>query len=401
MSTRTLVKSSFVELASSGRLVKSGTWLPFGEDDLKPQHLIAASRESGTLALCVATKAKFIEGNGCKDKTFYQAKINKRQKVDGLLRDLVKDLAQFEGFALLINYNALLQVASVQHLPFEKCRQCKPDAQDVVHNIAVVNRLDKYQQQHGLRKTQPEFYPVFNPDKAIVQAQIEAAEGLANYKGQILYYFHEKPGSRYYPSPLYEAVWEDIVTEVALKRSRKRDVKSGFSAKTMITLYGSESPTKEVREQDSKDYKEFTGEDGYSVLVQYAKNKDSKADIDPFQAPDVSQRYVTDEKAVKTNIKEIFQIPDVLYGTAVAGSLGLSTMVQDAIDYVIEHVVNTDQRAIEENFKLVFSNWREPICPSGDFSIHNFGTDLQSNEEQDKPDPFAEQIAKARAELRG
>lgn len=370
-SNRQVVKASFNELKASGRLVRSASWLPFGPDDLKPQLLIAAGRDSGTLALCINTKAKFIEGNGFKDSTFYQAKVNKKQKVDALHREVSKDLSQFEGFALHVNYNAFLKVAFCQHVPFEKCRQERPDENDQVHHIYVVNRLDKLEQQFGLGRPETEVFPVFNPDPAVVQSQIEEAGGLLHYKGQILYYFHEKAGARWYPAPLYETVWEDIVTEIALKRSRQRDVKRGFSAKVLITKYGTESPTDEVKKQDAADYGEFAGEDGSSIMLEYAKNRESKADIDAIQAPDASIRYKTDEEATKRNIKEIFQIPDVLYGSAVPGSLGLNKMVEDAIDYVVEHVVNTDQRAIEENFKAVFSNWATPVCPSGDFSIQN------------------------------
>jgi hypothetical protein len=131
-----------------------------------------------------------------------------------------------------------------------------------------------------------------------------------------------------------------------------------------------------VLEASGIKYGQFVGPDGGRILVQYAMNKDQKPSVDTLTAPDASKRYVTDEDAIKQNIREAMQMPGVLLGREISGKLGSLQELQDAVLYVQTLVVNSAQRAIERGFEAVFRDFQKadgsfPFQKLTDFSIQN------------------------------
>ena len=390
-----------------GSTYTAGNYLPFGFDNLYPQRLIALVSESGTATQAINLKAKFIEGNGFADPKFQKAVVSQKTggKADALLRRIAKDLSMFEGFALHIQYNIHGLITSVSHVPFEKCRRERPDSTDgKIKQIAVVNRLDLlYQRNWGLKYSKTEFYDIFNPDPEQVQKDIIAAGGILNYKGQIYYFFHDRPGSRYYPTPVYDSVLDDIETEASIKRSKKGDTKRGFSAQVAVTLYGDSNPSVEKRNEDADRFRDFVGDNGSRILLEYAANRDSKPDYDALQAPLADKLYQYTESSSQQNIRDMFQIPTILYGKDISGKLGTSGEFQEAIEYVCKWVVNTDQRAISEAFQNIFSNyWKEESLPANmDFSIENLTFGEVVSDGDLLPEPEVDELTKVRADLQG
>jgi hypothetical protein len=118
-------------------------------------------------------------------------------------------------------------------------------------------------------------------------------------------------------------------TEARLKRSRRTDVKSGYSDKTIIVEYGTTTPTAEVMAADAIKYGGFVGEDGDRIMLLYAESQAQEPTIKTVSAPDASKRYQTDGETLKADIRAVFQIPSLLYGEATAGKalLRSSTML--------------------------------------------------------------------------
>jgi hypothetical protein len=228
------------------------------------------------------------------------------------------------------------------------------------------------------RPPKPTLHLVFDPKEPAEQRAERLATwpgGPQAYPGEVYCSWLDEAG--YYPEQVYEPVEVDMETEARLKRSRRNDVRSGYSAKVMITEYGTASPTEEVKTANQQKYGRFVGEDGDQVLLQYADSKETKPAVDTLQAPDASKRYQTDGETLKADIRAVFQIPSVLYGEATAGKLGTSQEMDDATKYVQNMVVNTNQRSIERTLVVVFSTFQRPdqpdvpLCPSGDYSIQN------------------------------
>lgn len=357
-----------------GKVFKGKDYLAWGRDNQEPLRWIDYYQNSGSLMTCVNRLATLIEGNGFNNEAFYKSKVNNRgEKADQILKKVSHSIALGEAFVLHTNLNAAGEVTEVYHVPFQKWRPGLPDDADYIGKVWIVNNVDKLKTTYGLKRTDALQYDTFNPNPDVVLAQIEEAGSVDKYKGQIYSWFNERPGSEYFPRPVWLSCLDDIIAEVALKRSKKRDITRGFSARMHITRLGTSEPTEEIKAIDRANYTPFVGEDGSSILLEYAANKEVATLINKIEAPDADKMYAYSEESVKNNIRQMFSIPNILYGEAIAGKLGTSQEFEEAITYVQKFVVNTYQRAIEEAFTHIFSKFHNiaRINPTKDFKIQN------------------------------
>lgn len=374
------------------RLVETKDYVRWGDDDQRPQRLLALLAGSSTGKVCAATKAKFIEGNGLKDADFYKAVINPRgQTVDALLKLLADREASLSGHALLVNLNLFGNPKSAYWLPTENVRLGTPQDDGSVSYCMQLHPKVPGSKGKTLKPTQHMTFDPLEPAEQRAERMVAWPGGPDAYPGEIYCSWLDSAG--YYPQQVYEGATEvDMDTEARLKRSRRTDVKNGYSDKTVIVEYGDVAPTQEVQDANGLKYGRFVGEDGDRVLLLYAESKDSAPTITPIAAPDASNRYKTDGEALKADIRAVFQIPTRLYGEATASGLGNNQETQDATLYVQNLVVNTNQRSIERTLVAVFSTFQRPdqpdvpLCPSGDYSIENLSLApvVQTDDESDE-----------------
>ena len=358
------------------RAVDTRDYVRWGLDDQRPQHLLALLAGSSTGKVCTTTKAKFIEGNGLKDLDFYRAVINPRgQTMDALLKLLADRESKLSGHALLLNLNMLGNPSSVYWLPTENVRLGIPLDDGTVDYVFQLH--PKVPGSKG-KNQKPSLHLVFDPNEPAEQRAERLASwpgGPGAYPGEVYCSFLDEAG--YYPEQVWEPAEVDMETEARLKRSRRTDIKSGYSNKTVIVEYGTANPTQEVMDANGRKYGNFVGEDGDRIMLLYSESKDTTPTITQIEAPDASERYETDGNALKADIRAVFQIPTLLYGEATAGKLGTSQEMEDATLYVQNMVVNTNQRSIERTLEVVFRTFQRPdqpdtpLCPSGDYSIEN------------------------------
>ena len=358
------------------RTVDTKDYVRWGDDDRRPQQLLQLLAMSGTGKVCVTTKAKFIEGNGFKDAEFYRAIINPRgQTVDALLKLVADRQSKLTGYALLVNINLNGNPCSVYHLPTENVRLGLPDEAGAIDHVFQLH--PKIPGTKG-RTQKPTLHLVYDPMEPAADRAERAANwpgGIAAYPGEVYCSFLDEAG--YYPEQVYEPVEVDMETEARLKRSRRNDVRSGYTDKVIIQQIGTDSPTAEVQLANQQKFGQFAGEEASKIMLLYADSDQTKTQISVLQAPDASQRYKTDGESLKADIRAVFQIPTPLYGEATAGKLGTSQEMEDNTKFVQNMVVNTDQRLIERGFEAVFSTFQRPdqpntpLCPSNDYSIQN------------------------------
>ncbi len=383
------------------RVVDTRDYVRWGVDNQRTHQLLALLSASSTGKVCTTTKAKFIEGNGLKDADFYKAVINPRgQTMDALLKQLADREAKLSGHALLVNINLLGNPYSVYYLATENVRLGIPLDDGSIDYVMQLH--PKVPGSKG-RTQKPTLHLVFDPNEPAEQRAERLASwpgGPEAYPGEVYCSFLDESG--YYPEQVYEPAEVDMETEARLKRSRRTDVRSGYSAQTMITEYGSTNPTDEVKAANQQKYGQFVGEDGPRILLQYADSPLTKPSVDTLQAPDASERYETDGNALKADIRAVFQIPSLLYGEATAGKLGTSQEMEDATLYVQNMVVNTNQRSIERTLTAVFSTFQRPdepstpLCPSGDYSIENLSlAPVAQVEEESDEELAAQKVLKA------
>jgi hypothetical protein len=382
-----------VDSTPKRRVVDTKDYVRWGVDDQRPQQLLALLANSGTGKVCATTKAKFIEGNGLKDADFYKAVINPRgQTMDALLKLLADREAKLTGHALLVNINLLGNPCSAYYLATENVRLGIPLDDG---SIDYVFQLHPKVPGSKAKPPKPTLHLVYDPNEPAEQRAERLATwpgGPQAYPGEVYCSWLDESG--YYPEQVYEPVEVDMETEARLKRSRRNDVRSGYTDKVIIQEIGTATPTQEVQDANQLKYGQFAGEEGPKIMLLYAESATTKTEITTLTAPDASKRYQTDGETLKADIRAVFQIPTLLYGEATAGKLGTTQEMEDATLYVQNMVVNTNQRSIERTLVAVFSTFQRPdqpdvpLCPTGDYSIQNLSlapvAEVQQESEAEK-----------------
>lgn len=361
--------------------IESNFWLTykiqtFGNDNLYPQNIMQIVGASGTAVLCLSRYEKFIEGYGFDNEELSKMKVSRMgSTMDDLLKSVADDLSKFGGFALHCNYNVFGKVAEVNHIPFEQCRLEEVDDAGYVGHIKVHPDWKGEKTRNGkrifLNRDTVVSFPVFNPEPSVVMAQIEAAGGIDNYKGQILWV--SMAGPFQYPTPIFDAVVTEISTDEGLGNIKYRNVRNNFLVSCMmVAKKGAPRMNEDTGEYEERqmisdeDLKQFQGDTkGGKILYVELESDEDEPKIVQFPARNFDKEFSTTDTSVIERIYAQFH-QELFYAIRI-GKLGFSGQVmQDAYEYYAGEVT-TEQRFIERAFSRVFSNWYEPIV--GDFSI--------------------------------
>ena len=110
----------------------------YGDDNLYPQHLRNIIAASSTGSECAERYANFIEGNGFREVAFSEYVVNRRGDTADDIHALVcRDVADYDGIAIHVNYNMFADIVEIQHVPFENCRLLEEDETGYIAKIAV------------------------------------------------------------------------------------------------------------------------------------------------------------------------------------------------------------------------------------------------------------------------
>ncbi len=91
----------------------------YGDDNLYPQTLRNIIAASSTGSECSDRFADFIEGNGFREVLFSGYVVNRKgDTADDIHALICRDMAEFNGIALHVNYNILGEIVELQHVPF-------------------------------------------------------------------------------------------------------------------------------------------------------------------------------------------------------------------------------------------------------------------------------------------
>lgn len=110
----------------------------YGDDNLYPQTVRNIIAASSTGSECADRLTDFIEGNGFREVAFSEYVVNRKGDTTDDIHALVcRDVADFNGLALHVNYNVYGQIVELHHIPFENCRLLEEDDNGYVAKIAV------------------------------------------------------------------------------------------------------------------------------------------------------------------------------------------------------------------------------------------------------------------------
>jgi len=330
-------------------------------DNCYPQNIEDILNASGTASSCSNLYAEFIFGQGFKDQTFYKAQVNDDGlTIDELFKMVCHKFSRLNGYAIHVNYNALLKISDAKFVPFEYCRLGIGDYRG---KIAVYSDWD-CKVNKKVDKTKIEYIDIFNDDPEILKEQING--DITTYKGQI---FWKSAKGKDYPLAPCDSVLEDVVADSDIKRFRLRNIRKGFNASTIVE-YGYKFEDAEERQQEADNWGKFLGPDSADLILLENANgngENKSVKISKLDVANNDKMYEVTNNTVKNSIIQCYRQPKRLL--AMSEDAGFNSVdVKD--DFLFYNSITSKERImIEEDFKHVFKNFHININPTGDYSV--------------------------------
>lgn len=348
-----------------------------------PQQVLEIIAASGTGKACTDTYAKFIGGKGFADPNFYKMEVNRlRQTADYILGMAKVDYARLKGFALHVNYNAKYEVVEVHHVPFENVRFCLPESEDTLDFTQVAIHPDWGRRNTKLRRWRAEdidYIDLFDPSPEAIDAQVAAAGGWSNWKGQIYYFSGD--GAKTYPTPIADVVLTDMNTEEGMSNVSNRNARNNFFPAGMLIDYktpqGEDSGDEDQSEQ--ADIEEALmdvqgDEKAGKILYITADSKDEAPDFKPMNAVNYDKQFEVTGTRVQKNIGRAYNQPPILRCEDVGASFG-AELLKNAFNYY--NAVTVDERLVMEMvFSEIFSRWSGG-SPAETYEIYALSYDVE------------------------
>lgn len=353
----------------------------YGEDNLYPQTFRNILAASSTGAECLDRFADFIEGNGFRDVPFSESVVNRKGDTADDIHALVcRDVAYYNGLALHVNYNIYGDIVELHHVPFENCRLAESDDNGYVGKIAIHPDWSGQKTRGGkvikVAKENIDYIDVFNPDKRVVAAQIEAAGGIEYYKGQVLWV--SLSGKDIYPTGKGDRVVTEMSTDEGLANVKYRNVRNNFLPAAMIFTKkgtnitfdqdGNEIDSSDDDDSFSDSLLQLQGDTNCGKLMEVTLETDEdKPEVVTLNSQNYDKEFTVTDISVTERIYSAFG-QEPWYCIRI-GKVGFSgDILEDAFEYY-NSIVSKQQRLIERTFARVFRHFYEAVNASNDFSV--------------------------------
>lgn len=343
--------------------------LTYDTDNGYPQRLESIIKASPTAKDTVKIFVKYIVGNGFKDLTFYKSKVNaKGLTPDKLLRRCAKDYAMFNGFSIHVNYNALYEVESVQHIPFKTTRLgIEPE-----QNGRIAIHPDWYNTYYfgkRVNKDDVDYLWKFDSNPVEIQRQVDHVGGWDKYNGQVYWY---SDNIDFYPDSPFDEVIDPMITEIKSNITTRNNVENNFQLKS---IYIDKGKTENEDERNQRDavIKNFVGPKGDPVLVFESSSigQDGKAN----DVPEIIQidnnlndkLFAYSDDKVRGQIYRAMGQNAILHSDLTQGRYNQNQLPESQMYY---NALLTSERLIfEECFTEIFSRFQTPINPTNDYTL--------------------------------
>lgn len=353
----------------------------YGEDNLYPQTFRNILAASSTGAECLDRFADFIEGNGFRDVPFSESVVNRKGDTADDIHALVcRDVAYYNGLALHVNYNIYGDIVELHHVPFENCRLAESDDNGYVGKVAIHPDWSGQKTRGGkvikVAKENIDYIDVFNPDKRVVAAQIEAAGGIEYYKGQVLWV--SLSGKDIYPTGKGDRVVTEMSTDEGLANVKYRNVRNNFLPAAMIFTKkgtnitfdqdGNEIDSRDDDDSFSDSLLQLQGDTNCGKLMEVTLETDEdKPEVVTLNSQNYDKEFTVTDISVTERIYSAFG-QEPWYCIRI-GKVGFSgDILEDAFEYY-NSIVSKQQRLIERTFTRVFRHFYEAVNASNDFSV--------------------------------
>ena len=328
--------------------VNYGIELPY--KNLYPQFLIEMYNSSATHRAITDAASSYIAGNGIliedNDDILGTSKlnlllknINSKETIEELLDKVAKDLYLQGAIALNIIYsNDKRSVASITHVPVEKIRIGKPNANGVVEDYWISADWGNIRRKENT----PKPVPAFNPHDR-------------SNTNQLLYVRDYTPGLDLYGAPSYSASTNWILTDGLVSEYHYNNITGGFSPTTWIN-FNSGQPTEEEQQIiENAITRKMTGVGGKKMVLTFTDEGVNTPDIQNLSLSDAPQQYLALNELVIQNLMIGHRVVSPsLMGVKTPGELGGKNELLEAYELYSRSVIQPYQNIIVKTLSKIF-----------------------------------------------
>ena len=286
-----------VPLIEPSEVVTREGWVKWGADNLYPQFLWKLYYESPIHGGVVNSKVTYITSGGLKysgPDNWDEINKNGRSKytLDELVEQFAIDQEVSASYYILCKYDALNEIWSLEHIPFELIRV--NEAENIFYyseNWATSRQNDKTK-----FKTYTSFF----------NRTSETSECILCVKDKSRQYTleHNKLTSGYYPIPSYSGGIDAILTDIEINFFRLSEVYNGYKGGTILSLNNGVPSSQEEQDQivDSLKLSATDKRKQGGIGVTFSDGKDREPSIVQLNGNDLDKRYIATESGLMQKI---------------------------------------------------------------------------------------------------
>jgi len=331
------------------REVKSKEWIYYGEKNDFPYYLIDLYTESAYHKAIIDGKVDYISGGGWAIKT---DKLNTEQKAlsarileqpfgiynlnEATLRWTL-DMEMFNGITIHGVWSKDKKSASLHYIDMANIRTNADESKFF------------YTNRWFIQNTSGERVVNNKPDKELDWKVYEKYDNVKR-EGEFIYYWKAPyPTQKVYPIPVYQGAVRWINIDISLAKYFFHTVENAFVPTHLINFFNGE-PSQEKSDAIERRIKEkWTKPDGARLIVNFAKSKDTAADVQTLQMTDADKQYDAVRKFSEQAIFSGHRVTSsMLFGIYREGALG----GRSELAFAEEHFQNayiTNRQHILEN----------------------------------------------------
>lgn len=330
--------------------------LDYGERNDYPEKIHDCVMASATGKGCLDIATRFTFGNGFADKTLSNHIVNRiNQSANFIAKKCCRDYKEFGGFFLHVNYNALLEISEIQHIPFLHGRLGITRQKELSNQIAVHPNWTNRPGLKSFKRDDIITFPVFNPIQEVILAELPES-GIENYSGQVL--FFSSDGEMVYPLSPFDPVVTDMSTEESISTVLHRNAKYNFLPAGMVVRKSKRVTTtdgnKEREEPDTlaDEVTEWQGDErAAKIIVVDVEFEEEIPSFVPFNVQNFDRMFNKTSEYVEEKIGKIFMQPPILRGVDVGAGFGADLM-KNAYDFY-NSIIEPDRKTIESVLKKI------------------------------------------------
>jgi len=347
-----------------------------GIENNYPELVVSRIENSVTATRCKNTMATFLSGKGFGDE-LNKIVINKFKNITLLqfTQDIAESLAEQGGVYIHINYNGDYSHRSYEVLPFTDCRVGKKDDDDNTGKILYCKDWSDNKLAKDAKKID-----VYNANETVLQKQIEKADGIQKYNGQILFF---KFGKYTYPlAPIHPSL-DDADSEKQASIYKNVSLRKGFFGKTLVItrpLIGTDLSEDSNNEIEAEDYRQQSeARDSFRDTIQQfvgAENVDGVMHMEmEFETDKLEESimfkniesniddklFAHTEETVSDNICMAFGIPPMLVRNTESALFGASGEAIREMKKFYQDQTNDERMRLEQIVGDLMKNFESPL----------------------------------------